>query len=294
MNSFYLAYTEKPADVKEIFTTEAVWKTCLRTIVCFDEAGLELIRMQNQKHDLNLQILKDHLAYQYLLEVICGLKSEIVGETQVLGQFKNFLSELKLHKKKFYLNHSAFFNRLLQDCKELREKHIHHWGGSSYGSLTRKIIENSECICVLGSGQLAQSLIPWLKEKTTLTFARNPKNAGELALSVQIIQQHLLGRGPQTSLVIAAPIENEFLIQLLMTSEKLQHIIDWRTESALDSASVPPQTKYHSFRHLADFMQSEKVKKQKHLAALESVILQKIEEWSQRKQLRPMGWDDLC
>ena len=33
-------------------------------------------------------------AYRLLLEILCGLQSPMLGETQVMGQFKSFLSSL--------------------------------------------------------------------------------------------------------------------------------------------------------------------------------------------------------
>lgn len=293
MNSFFVAYINQIRTELKDFGHYPVWKTCLRTIICFDEQSLGSVLSLAGGNNVTLCVLKDAEAYRYLLEVICGLKSEVVGETQVLGQFKVFLQETEKLHKNYYLNNYAVFQNLLQDCKELREKHIHHWGGSSYGSLTRKIAEQSENVCVIGNGQLAQSLLPWMKEKNTALFGRNPKNASEQLLSIATIEQQVSVVGGNTSLVIAAPIDNSFLKSLL-TKVSFQQIVDWRTEAALENAVLPPETKYHSFQHLADFMTNEKVKRQAHIAALGEVIGRKIAAWAERKLLRPKGWDDLC
>lgn len=292
MNSLFVAHINQSTELKD-FGQYPVWKTCLRTIIFFDEHGLDSVLGLASRNNLNLSVLKDSEAYRYLLEVICGLKSEVVGETQVLGQFKAFLQATEKFHKNYYLNNYAVFQNLLQDCKDLREKHIHHWGGSSYGSLTRKIAEHSENVCVIGNGQLAQSLLPWMKEKNTALFGRHPKNASEQLLSVAIIEQQVTDAGGNTSLVIAAPIDNSFLKKLL-TQVSFHQIIDWRTEAALENAVLPPETKYHSFQHLADFMKNEKIKRQAHIAGLGEVIGRKIAAWAERKLLRPKGWDDLC
>lgn len=258
-----------------------VWKTCMRTIVFFDESQLPQIK---NNHDLD--ILSEAAVYRYLLEVICGLKSEIVGETQVLGQFKIFLTELEKNHKHFYLAHYALFQSLLQDCKELREKHIQNWGGSSYGSLTRKMTDGISHVSVLGNGQLAQSLLPWMKEKSVLVFGRNPKNPDERILSIDGLRP---AHTSPTALVIAAPVENSFLLRVISKSE-FTRIIDWRTEDSLTDAG----SGYHSFKHLVDFMEAEKIKKQTHISNLNLVIEQKISNWTDRRQLRPSGWEDLC
>src|SRR4051794_17953925 len=58
-----------------------VWATCLRSLAFggTPETGDEYY-LQGE-------------AYRFLLEVVCGLKSPIVGETEVFGQFKVFSQE---------------------------------------------------------------------------------------------------------------------------------------------------------------------------------------------------------
>ena len=293
MNSFFVAHIDQSRAELKDFGQHPVWRTCLRTIIYFDEQNLDSVLSLAHRNNVSLSVLKDSDAYRYLLEVICGLKSEVVGETQVLGQFKAFLQATEKLHKNYYLNNYTVFQNLLQDCKELREKHIHHWGGSSYGSLTRKIAEQTENVCVIGNGQLAQSLLPWMKEKNTALFGRNPKNAGEHLLSIAAIDQQVTATVGNSSLVIAAPVDNSFLKSLLL-KVSFQQIIDWRTEVALENAGLPPDAKYHSFQHLAEFMKNEKNKRQAHIAALGEVIGRKINVWAERKLLRPNGWDDLC
>lgn len=275
-------------DLRPAFLQFPVWKTCLRSIVCFDEPRLAAVIDCATEKSLAVTVLKDLEAYRYLLETICGLKSDIIGETQVLGQFKTFLQETEKNHKLFYLNHYSLFQNLLQDCKELREKHIHHWGGSSYGSLTRKMAEGTTNICIIGNGQLARSLIPWMKQKKIHTFCRHPRNLDEQMLSIENMLQVAGTDAPANCLVIAAPVENAFLLQLLK-QVNFVHIIDWRTEAAL-----PNLAGYHSFKNLAGFMQTEKSRKQQHLDLLKVLILEKLNIWNERKLYRPRGWDDLC
>ena len=291
MSSFFLAHLNHSSDLGSVFPSQPVWKTCMRSIVCFDEPGLSHIVEFAEKNQLDLKILKEADAYQYLLEVICGLKSEIVGETQVLGQFKIFLSTMEKNHRSFYLNHYSLFQNLLQDCKELREKHIQNWGGSSYGSLTRKIVETTLHISVLGNGQLSNSLLPWLKQKHISVFGRTPKNTDELVMSLAVLSA-LKVAGPR-SLVVAAPVDNGFLFSLL-TAVHFDQVIDWRTETSLAGFALPAGSHYHSFQHLAEFMQTEKIKKQQHIDKLSEIIQNKIIQWRDRKMYRPKGWEDLC
>ena len=290
MNSFYLGHINYSSDLQEHFSFEPVWKTCMRTIVCFDEPQLSHVATKARLLGIELEILKDGEAYQYLLEVICGLKSEITGETQVLGQFKNFLAGVEKSHRNFYLNHYSLFQSLLQDCKELREKHIQNWGGSSYGSLTRRMLENVSHVSVLGNGQLAQSLLPWMKEKTVNIHGRNPRSEEELTLDLSAFQSSHQGL---RSLVVAAPVQNTFLTELA-GQVGFSQIIDWRTEASLETSELPATVKYHSFKHLAAFMENEKAKRNQHIDLLRVVLQEKTDKFSNRKQHRPQGWEDLC
>ena len=291
MNSFYLGHINYSADLKATFTFEPVWKTCMRTIVCFDGPQLSHVQSKAKLLNLELEILKDGDAYQYLLEVICGLKSEITGETQVLGQFKTFLSDIEKSHRSFYLNHYALFQSLLQDCKELREKHIQNWGGSSYGSLTRRMLEKFPHVSVLGNGQLAQSLLPWMKEKSVVVHGRTPRGQEERSLDLESFKANVGYKC--RSLVVAAPVQNSFLTQLFAEGNFGQ-IIDWRTEASLEAVDLPAGIQYHSFKHLAAFMESEKAKRDKHIDLLKTVLQEKTDKFSNRKQHRPQGWEDLC
>lgn len=296
MTNINIAFLPYSYELQNILPSLPVWKTCLRTIVFFNENELDLIKNICQKENLKIEILKDEYAYQYILEVICGLKSEILGETQVLGQFKIFLNFIESNYNKFYLNHYSIFKSLLHDCKELRENYIQNWGGSTYGSLTRKIVEESTSVFILGNGQLSQSLLPWLKQKNNFIFGRNPKKPNESKLEVENIKSNEK-TSEKLSLVIAAPIDNLFLNKLINCVD-FEQIIDWRTESHIEKKQIPEKSKYHSFQHLAEFMRSENEKKQKHIENLNKIVQYKIKEWSDRKtnQLihRPKGWDDLC
>ena len=255
----------------------------MRTIVFFNESEFDDISGRAQTAKIPLSYLNEAQAYKHLLEVICGLKSEIAGETQVLGQFKIFLTALKKEHHSFYLNHSVLFQSLLQDCKELREKHIQNWGGSSYGSLTRKLVERTPHVSVLGNGQLAKSLIPWLKEKKSVVYVRNPRKPLEQMLDCSLISNY-----PQPSklrsLVVAAPVDNSFLYELFQ-QVAFHQAIDWRTEARLETGQLPGEVNYHSYKYLVASIENEIIKNKKNIDLLTDIIQQKTEHWNRRKHV---------
>ncbi len=67
-----------------------VMKTCQRTLVLsFGECNVS----KPQNTEVSHEIYHGTEAYTYLLEIICGLKSKLVGENEIVGQFKTSYKE---------------------------------------------------------------------------------------------------------------------------------------------------------------------------------------------------------
>lgn len=77
---------------KELFEGAAIFGTCLRKIFFCEEVDLHQYLDALKPED---QILRGEKAISLLLEILCGLHSPIVGETQVFGQFKQFIDDRK-------------------------------------------------------------------------------------------------------------------------------------------------------------------------------------------------------
>ena len=74
--------------------------TCQRTLIADVLDGKESLEfyLKNLPYALNQ---KD--AYQFLLEVVCGIKSKLVGESEIVGQFKEgFEKYLESSAEKIY------------------------------------------------------------------------------------------------------------------------------------------------------------------------------------------------
>ena len=74
-------------------------------------------------------------AYRLLLEILCGLRSPMVGETQVMGQFKAFLASLD--REHAWVNRVG--QRLLTDARDVRTRHLQGLGSRSYGSASMMV-----------------------------------------------------------------------------------------------------------------------------------------------------------
>ena len=62
-------------------------QTCQRTLILsYEDNPLSTYQTDDIFNDLIS--LEGEDAYSYLLEVICGLKSKLIGENEIVGQFK--------------------------------------------------------------------------------------------------------------------------------------------------------------------------------------------------------------
>ena len=115
-------------------------------------------------------------AYRLLLEITCGLRSELEGETNVFGQIKRAWQEHQEHKTKAL---EYWFQRLFRDAKRIRTKYLQGLGGQSYGSLCRRLLSLpvNAPLGIVGSGDLAHSLVGFFCRHPLTVFARDASRA---------------------------------------------------------------------------------------------------------------------
>ncbi len=161
-------------------------ETCQRNlIVGFNQKPL--LACQVAPEDYTRRVGVD--AYQYLLEVICGLKSKMLGENEISGQFKTAY--------KNYLQHQTpnshimrIIEKLFKDAKLIRTEHLRCIGQQSYAGLSRQILlsqENWNQTLILGSGALAADLLQALSKNGKIFIcARNKARIRDLAETHQV------------------------------------------------------------------------------------------------------------
>src|SRR5262245_7763142 len=109
-----------------------VWRTCLREVTFWEHPNDVAVTSDDPRP------LVEGEAYRLLLEILCGLQSPMLGETQVLGQFKTFLTTLDADQAWL----SRLGQRLLADAREIRTEHLQGLGSRSYGSAVRRHLES--------------------------------------------------------------------------------------------------------------------------------------------------------
>jgi glutamyl-tRNA reductase len=156
-----------------------VLKTCQRTLVlAFDRYPF---------HHLNLSEHELHnadAAYLFLLETICGLKSKLIGENEIVAQFKDAYKEFAASPLK-NTQLLAILEKLFKDAKDIRTQYLVGISQKTYASLTRRhLIQKARAshVVILGSGQLAEDLINQFKKKATVSIcARNAVKVADLS-----------------------------------------------------------------------------------------------------------------
>lgn len=154
-------------------------KTCQRTLV-LSFSGSPFHETIIPDHEL----VTGAEAYIYLLETICGLKSKLIGENEIVGQFK----EAYQHYAASTIKDTKILlvlEKLFKDAKDIRTQYLIGISQKTYASLTRRhMIQKAKAshIVVVGSGALAEDLINQFKKKSKVSIcARNEARAHELA-----------------------------------------------------------------------------------------------------------------
>ena len=276
--------------------------TCLRSIVISESPEtLEILEPY--------EFYRGREAYRFLLEVICGLHSPMFGETEILGQFKDFVSE---NKRGFSSEIVCIVDHLLQEARKIRKEYLQNLGCTSYGSLLRKHLRFTDRdIHIIGAGSLSQDILPWLAKSKGMicVYTRDiqsyrflTKKYGNLVLkTLDCLGETGTGDCSETPLelekktkargilVVAAPLTSGWFNENIRVGS-FERIYDLRGESGVDPLCFPNVIPLETL-----FSNIEKNKRE--ILSVKKSVFQSIknrtlEVHPQEKQ-RPFGWEDL-
>jgi hypothetical protein len=129
-------------------------------------------------------------AYGFLLQLACGLESEIAGETEILGQVKQAWRDCEAGGGDLPRLLRPWMQRLLQDTKEIRSEYVVGLGSATYGSLVRRLLGGTSHgpTLLLGAGQLAETILPFLDTGDVQVWNRSRARAEEMLARQRVTQ----------------------------------------------------------------------------------------------------------
>ena len=122
-------------------------------------------------------------AYAFLLRLTCGLESKLPGETEVFGQFKDAWSTFEAGHSPLAQELTGYVQSLFRDVKDVRSRFLSGIGSTSYGSLVRRLLDDGGepgPVLLVGAGQLAEAVAPWLKGTELWIWNRSAARAQQL------------------------------------------------------------------------------------------------------------------
>jgi glutamyl-tRNA reductase len=129
-------------------------------------------------------------AYRFLLRFAAGLESEVLGETDVFGQFKEAWKAHLAKGTESAVLLGPWVQKIFEDTKEIRSQYLQHVGGDSYGSLVRKLLRPSSIVdaqaplLIVGAGQIAKSVAPWLSQQEIWLLNRSAETLARLRAEI--------------------------------------------------------------------------------------------------------------
>jgi glutamyl-tRNA reductase len=263
------------------------WKTCLRIVTLGFLDPLQEIKIDQNESE----IFTGAEAYAFLLEVVCGLHSPVLGETEVMGQFK-MLEEETSRSAHVYLK--RVFRQILTDAKFIRQRFLRDTGSRSYGSLLRKYVREAKHISILGSGRLAQEILPWLKIAPKVNLiCRNVEKGKKLIEACQFAEINDMSENHFGDVfIIAAKISTIELREFMGHRIGIAKIIDLRDISSEQPLNLPIPTL--TLKQLFSEIKGSEVGIQKKIQGAKTLITELAHKCFNSAELRPFGWEDLC
>lgn len=290
-----LSIVNQPPGDSPIPAGAPIWRTCLREVWFAEEAG------KRSSLDRGPAPIVEGEAYRLVLEILCGLQSPMLGETQVMGQFKSFLASLG--GEQAWLRRLG--QRLLADAREVRAQHLQGLGSRSYGSAVRRYLDEVSHVAVIGTGKLAQEILPFLADdgrsvdqwgRTAADLRSLPAGTPAPRLAVTFQQLDAQDDGVPstvpTALIVAASVSSGVVGRVAARYGALRSVIDLRGELGLAAMHVaaPIITLQDLFVQMAAASGSAL----RRIEAARIDIASRSRRYELRDELRPFGWDDLC
>ena len=273
-----------------------LWQTCMRNVYVSDTRLFAYDPLKLQTPDYCAY--QGYEAYSFLLEMVLGLHSALLGESEVFHQFR----EAFLRKRVSPVVLDPYLKKLCiditQDMRVIRSQYMYGWGELSYGGVARRLLREKAPwqILLLGSGQLASQLIPWLlKDKHSIQVAgRNFKRLKEIKAKFPVRTAHYKELSKESlashsAVLIAAPL---ILRPYLALFKKGMRILDFRGDVS-EELNILPGLSYYSLKDITAFISQSRAKREQLFWRLRPQLKKRIALRKSKACQSAHSWEEL-
>ena len=156
-------------------------ETCLRRLLISHAADSTLTSTSPTESNA-IEFLRGIDAYDLLLRIASGLESEVPGESEVFGQFKQSWQAFRTTHAEGSRKLDPLMRKLFEDVKHIRSRHLTGLGAATYGSLVRALLgaDAEQPTLLIGAGEMAAAILPYLSGRPLYIANRTPERATAL------------------------------------------------------------------------------------------------------------------
>jgi glutamyl-tRNA reductase len=257
-----------------------LWRTCLRDVVFITEPA---------DTGTACGVLEDADAYALLVEVVCGLRSPLAGETEVQAQFKAFLAALDPVADREL---RRLGERVLADAKRVRHAYLQGVAVHAYGPLVADVVPAGRHVVLVGTGALATAVREHLGDRHGIhQWGRRPAEGRPGYAQLGGAAADTLRSADLATLVVAAAVLQPDLALVLRAYPRIVEVVDLRagherTPLATDARTITLDDLFDRARLPAGAA--------RRIADARREILNLGRAFGRREELHPFGWDDVC
>lgn len=266
------------------------WHTCMRSIYVGDS---RLVSFRKLPDLYNYSIFTGYEAYRFLLEVASGTHSRLFGESEIQSQFRDSFCPDKVSQIPILSQYLLKLrDHILEHSRIVRSKFFTCHGRQTYGGLADSLLPSNDSIALLGTGNLAESMVTHLmkKNRPVVVVGRNSTKLRELrerfGVETTFWEDYTPGKD---HIVVAAPVEIDSWMSRVDPGKK---ILDFRGEATI--LKPLPHISYTPFQQILDQIKDTEDR----LNSIRPLVSEKITALTVEREGEqyhmPHGWEDLA
>ncbi len=149
---------------------------------------------------------------------------------------------------------------------------------------------------MLGAGHLVQEMLPWISGEDSShieILTRDTQKAKTIFPLIQVKNLYFSSASHQ-ALVIAAPVSDQQILEILRSSPQTRLVFDFRGEDNSLAQMLDDRFFYKGLGQFFDDLKEIQNQTIQLVQMVKQEIKNLVNQYHSRLEHRPMGWDDLC